>query len=471
MVSYRLLRYIVINFRLHARKLAVRRLGIAASKTVSKNRIFKSVTDAKLHDLRKTQLKKRTEAKMLWGVRAYNEWRSAKLTNPDTYDVRILRADLNDLLCMTESDFEYSMCKFLAEVVKVKDGTEYPGRTLYQFCVAIQKYLFSKGLKWKLIDGGRFETLCNVLDNLMKERANQGIGTTVKRAELLSSKEQDEMWSKGILGESTPSQLRDTVLFIMGIHVGLRAGDEHYALHRDSTDRPSQIQFQRNDKGVCCAVYTEDFVTKTNDGGLKSMNKERKIVWVYPSSNKVRCPVCILDKYMSLLPPVRHNRKANFYLRSLECVSPVQWYREQVVGLNTLKKTIKTLAEYANIQGYFTNHSLRRSGTTRLFQAGVDRKIVKEYTGHSSDTVDKYQITSHAQRQQVSEILAGENEQKECSSKEQYPCSSEISVGKTSQSNVVIVNDFTKIAETISNVIKSNKGHKATIKMSIEIDC
>ena len=63
----------------------------------------------------------------------------------------------------------------------------------------------------------------------------------------------------------------------------------------------------------------------------------------------------------------------------------------------------------AQLDGYFTNHSLRRSSTTHLFQAGVDRKIIKEFTGHSSDAVDKYQITSNEQCKQLSAIIAGEN--------------------------------------------------------------
>ena len=60
----------------------------------------------------------------------------------------------------------------------------------------------------------------------------------------------------------------------------------------------------------------------------------------------------------------------------------------------------------AEIEGYFTNHSARRTGSTRLFQAGVDRKLVKEATGHHSDAVDKYQLTSHEQRRHMSNILA-----------------------------------------------------------------
>ena len=39
---------------------------------------------------------------------------------------------------------------------------------------------------------------------------------------------------------------------------------------------PSQLSFKRNQKGVRCLVYTEDNSTKTHDGGIKDMRKEKK---------------------------------------------------------------------------------------------------------------------------------------------------------------------------------------------------
>ena len=63
-----------IFLRLHLRKLVLKRLGQAAThKTVSNICSFKKVTEDKLMDLAKTRLKKRTEAKMMWDVCAYNE--------------------------------------------------------------------------------------------------------------------------------------------------------------------------------------------------------------------------------------------------------------------------------------------------------------------------------------------------------------------------------------------------------------
>ena len=179
-------------------------------------------------------------------------------------------------------------------------------------------------------------------------------------------------------------------------------------LRREMPTQKSQLQFERNSNGERCIVYREDFVTKTHDGGLKDMRKDRKVVWVYPSSNINRCPVRLIEKYLSLCP--LFYCKSNFYLRALQKPTPKCWYAEQVVGENTIGKVVKKLMEQAKIEGFFTNHSLRRSGGTRLFLAGVDRKIVKEVTGHLSDAVDKYQVTSEDQQKNLSKIIGNTHE-------------------------------------------------------------
>ena len=130
-----------------------------------------------------------------------------------------------------------------------------------------------------------------------------------------------------MLAEDTPDRLQDTVLFLIGINYGLRAGDEHYDLRCTTPEKESQFSFQKNLKGQSCIVYTEDTITKTSDGGLASMRKDRKKVWIYPSDNVNRCPMRLIDKYISLCPSVSSlKHKPNFYLRSLDKTHTAQWY-------------------------------------------------------------------------------------------------------------------------------------------------
>ena len=331
----------------------MKRLGVAAAKTVSNQfQRFKTVSEEKLKELKQKKLKKRTYAKMMWGVNTYNEWREHCLIDNNMFDVRILESDLNNVELLQVEAFQFAMCKFIVEVSKV-DGSEYPGKTLYHLVVSVQKYINEKGRDWKLLESKRFAELRNVLDNTMKEQASRNIGTTVRQAQYISLEIEEKLWRSGVLGEDSPDKLRDTVIFLLGMNLGLRAGDEHYDLRRETLEKPSQLQFLKDSNGVKCLVYRE--VTKTNDGGINHMRKQRKVVWVHPGSEISRDPVRIVEKYISLCPTVTpKTKKFNFYLRSLEKPSPNRWYGEQIVGINSIRKCVKHLVKEANMDVFMT---------------------------------------------------------------------------------------------------------------------
>ena len=52
------------------------------------------------------------------------------------------------------------------------------------------------------------------------------------------------------------------------------------------------------------------------------------------------------------------------------------------VGKNHLSKMVKDMCSQAKIEGKKTNHSLRASGITTLFQAGVSEKVIQDWSGH-----------------------------------------------------------------------------------------
>ena len=65
------------------------------------------------------------------------------------------------------------------------------------------------------------------------------------------------------------------------------------------------------------------------------------------------------------------------------------------------------MCKAAGISGYKTNHSLRATTATRLFQAGVDEQLIMEKTGHHSlEGIRSYKRTSSEQQEAVSDILA-----------------------------------------------------------------
>ena len=82
------------------------------------------------------------------------------------------------------------------------------------------------------------------------------------------------------------------------------------------------------------------------------------------------------------------------------------WFKNQPIGVHTLASTVKRLCQRAGIEGYKTNHSLRVTTATRLFQSGVDEQLIMERTGHrSTDGIRTYKRSCPEQAEQVSKVL------------------------------------------------------------------
>ena len=70
-----------------------------------------------------------------------------------------------------------------------------------------------------------------------------------------------------------------------------------------------------------------------------------------------------------------------------------------------LQSTISKLCRQAGFDGFFTNHSLRATAATRLYNAGVDEQLIAEKTGHRSDAIRTYKRTSDEQNKMVDNIV------------------------------------------------------------------
>ena len=91
------------------------------------------------------------------------------------------------------------------------------------------------------------------------------------------------------------------------------------------------------------------------------------------------------------------------YLTPLSKPKGKVWYSKVPMGHNTLGKIIM---KEAGFEGHYTNHSLRVTSATRLFDAEVDEQLIMTRTGHSStDGVRAYKRTSDKLRQLTSDVL------------------------------------------------------------------
>ena len=128
-------------------------------------------------------------------------------------------------------------------------------------------------------------------------------------------------------------------------------------------------------------IYTEN-MSKNNSGGLSHRKVEPKqIVHHCNKDNPKRCLVNLYHIYLHHCPSTA---KTAFYLTPLKKPKDICWYSEVPVGNNTLSQTVRRLCTSAGIKGYKTNHSLRVTSATRMFQGGVDEQLIMSRTGHRS---------------------------------------------------------------------------------------
>ena len=153
----------------------------------------------------------------------YTELRNKKISNvgAEFVEIFILNSDLEWPKQLIQSQFCEAMCKFVNEVCK-HDGQDYPPNLLKGLVNAIQFYLHSSRVYWILLPklGGPVVDLYYVVDNLMKDRTRM-VMDVVKQSTPISSKMENQMWEKGVLGEDNPSKLVEAVLFLTGVNFAL----------------------------------------------------------------------------------------------------------------------------------------------------------------------------------------------------------------------------------------------------------
>ncbi len=355
------------------------------STSVDEGRFKKPTDDTTLQLLSTKTFAQNTEKKMVWAVTLYREWWYRRCSQ-QFCPPQIVWANIEKPESLMLANLQVALCSFVCEVRR-KDEREFPGETLKQIVIMIQLYLEKQGVYFKLIDDPKMARFRNTLDNLMKKRAAEGISH--KESSLaIDMEDKDTLWEKDVLGNSDPDQLRDTLFFLLGINFALRGGGEEHKNLRAPGFNP-QLTVSKDRGGERYLKYKEDMKGKTHQGGLSSKVKPRTLK-VYGSNDPSRNVVNLFIQYTRLLPKNRKNPCLYKYALSASRRSCSQWYSNRPVRINQLKKVVKSLMSHGGLEGRYTNHSLRATCATRMFQAGIDEQLIKTFTGHKSDSVRDY---------------------------------------------------------------------------------
>ena len=143
----------------------------------------------------------------------------------------------------------------------------------------------------------------------------------------------------------------------------------------DAATLPAPLKDSTNQSGEYVEFeYVEfeyvEFESKNDQYHFKDINMRNKKVRAYALPGSEWCIVKLLDTYLSLLPP----NSPHFYIRALEefpsnpkkcCMT------NQRVGINMLKNILSDLSEKAGLEVHYTNHSLRATAITRMFNSEI----------------------------------------------------------------------------------------------------
>ena len=364
---------------------------------VGPSKRFLEVTDQELQELSKPFVPKKTSDQTKWALQNFHSWMENRNSRPEAEKCP------EDLLLQMEPNLlKKWLSVFVAETRKV-NGEPYPPLTLQSILSGLLRYMrgadAQKAPNIFAKKDPRFEKLHNTMDTIYRALRAQGVGAEKQSAEPFSKEEENLLWTSGVFRTDDPVALQHAVFIYNGKGFCLRGGSEHRSL--------ALSQLKRVEDGYVCIENS----SKNRAGGIAQLKLKNKTVKIVANSDAgERCHDYLLDKYISHLPD-KAKEEDLFYVRPLDKVRDAIWYSGVPIGRNKLSRMVQDMCNKAGIKGHNTNHSLRATGATHLYSAGVPEKIIQERTGHRSlECLRMYEQTSDCQHKAVSKILSSKEE-------------------------------------------------------------
>ena len=351
------------------------------------------MSDKAVEEAKQAAIPKKTKKDTAWCAKIWNDWSSQRNSSSASGE------HVPDIANMEITQLQRWMSHFVLEIRK-KDGTPYPPESIYHIVCGMRFVRLNGKPEVDFFRDQAFAELRTVLDAEMKRLKAAGIGSRAHKAEPLTPEEEEMLWEKGVLGDHSPQALFNTVFYQNGVNFALRSGNEHRQLRYK--DRQIQV-FERPGERPYLQ-YVED-ISKNNQGGLRGRkNRSKEVIHHSNEENLCRCPVRLFKLYNKLCPKDRPENA--FYLQPLRKFKEDCWFSVKPLGHNPLDNMVKQMCKAAGIVGFKTNHSLRATAATRLYQAGVDEQLIMQRTGHRSlDGVRSYKRTSQEQQVTLSDIM------------------------------------------------------------------
>ena len=202
--------------------------GHNAGQIVAANRFAKPATAAEIKKAQDSCVPANTKKATSWCLNVWKAWRDYRKTiSESNIPAHIM------ILATNKPEFCRWLCHFVMEVRR-QDEAEYPPNSLHQLCCGILRYAREREPELDIFRDTAFLPFQKTLDGEMM---------APKHAEPLTYDDEEKMWNEGVLGDSSPKQLLETIVYMCGLYFAMRSETEQYNLRdRDIViiERPGQ---------------------------------------------------------------------------------------------------------------------------------------------------------------------------------------------------------------------------------------
>ena len=318
-----------------------------------------------------------TDKATTWAMRVFKAW-------------RIERNKVATDKCpdnLLESPDIHNLNRWLSRLVvecRREDGAPYPPSSISNILAGLYRY--SRNCSGDSCPNfmnrkdPNFRELTGALQVRFRELREEGIGAQVNHAPVVTPEEEEMLWGSKVIGDHTPLTLQRAVFVYVGKAFWFRGGEEQRKLKRS--------QFHRS-LDPDCYKYIEN--GSKNITGVNP-TENNKIVPVYAQPDaQPRCLVYLLDKYFDKFPADTCGLDVFYLHPKVSVTNKNVWYDCAPVGAHKLKIFLECMCKEAGISQKKTNHSLRATGASALFNAGVPEKLIRGVTGHRSKALQLHE--------------------------------------------------------------------------------
>ena len=356
----------------------------------SSSSVFASTTEKEIQGLLEKNKNGNTIKSTATWVKRFEKWKKEKCVSVDLPNISAL--NLNVVLQ-----------QYFAEIRNEK-GEEYAPDSLRTMLSAMHRYIKGTGYSHNILTAPEFASAREVLNGKAIALRESGKEKRKRKADFVTTEDEQTMWNNGILGSSTPQNLNYTMFFLLSQNFGTRGCQEHHQIKIEDLKliyNPSS--------GEALYVDWVEGPTKTRQGGLAK--QERCVSQRMFAIGGDRCPVKIFQKLLNKRPePLKSS--GPLYLTPLQDFQGQAdvWYSQKRMGINKINSFMKDMAKQSGLSNSnkrYTNHSVRKTMVHKLQKAGFSNDKIASISGHKSEqSLRDYSDIDMEDHQQISHTLS-----------------------------------------------------------------